>query len=294
LIPASKTSVAALAELHAPYSVVERISDFSVRIDQAAMLLSAAFMEANVTDFFRSKSPRTSKQAAVPAQWYSQIVETSLQRATEVRNALVHGWTPTGRAEHLAADAFRVLSSLSPAANELMRLYGIDRTGAFLQLAKQLEAIALQFELSADLLAEVEAKDGSRSSDERRFAELRGALLESAKGGLSLTDAAELLGVSRQAVHKRIKNGSVLGIMDGPTLVLPRAQFVDRNGKLEVVSGLPELLKLFGSAGEWSALQFLVGPDPNLAGKKPLDVLADGRVEDVLAAARAYLDIDGS
>lgn len=294
LIPLPKTSAEAAltAGFHASGSTVQRISEFSARIDQAALLMSAAFMEANVTDFPGARSSRPLRQTATSAQWYTQVVETCVQRAREVRNALVHRWTPTGRAEHLAADAFMVLSGLSPAANELVRLYEIDRTGAFSQLAKQLEASALQFELSAGLLAEVDAKDNSRSSD-AQFSELREALLKRAGGGLSLTEAASLLQVTRQAMHKRVKTGSVLGMMDGSTLVLPHAQFVNRNSKYEVISGLSGLLKLFETAGGWSALQFLVEPDPNLTGKTPLSILAEGRVEDVLSAARAYLDVSG-
>jgi hypothetical protein len=287
-----------------PISVVPRFSvlqmlDFCARIDQAAMLLSVAFMEANVTDFSLTRNPRSSKRSGPQAQWYIDVVETCMQRAREVQDALVHPWTPTGRAERLAADAFMLLSHLSPAAHELARLYGFDRAGALSQLARQLEAVARQIELSARLLAEVEAKDSASRSSETQFAELGDALLKQAGGKLTLTESARLLGVSRQALHKRIKTGSVLAMMakgatGSPILVLPHAQFVSLNGRYEVVPGLPDLLRLFENSGEWSALQFLVEPDPNLAGRKPLDVLVDGHVNDVLAAARAYLDIDGS
>jgi hypothetical protein len=281
------------------FSVLQQLLDFCARIDQAAMLLSVAFIEANVTDFPRARSTHSSKRSGAQAQWYIDVVEICMQRAREVQSALIHPWTPTGRAERLRADAFMLLSHLSPAAHELARLYEFDRTGALSQLARQLEAVARQIELSARLLAEVEAKDSASRSSETQFAELGDALLKQADGKLTLTESARLLGVSRQALHKRIKMGSVLAMMakgatGSPILVLPHAQFVSQNGRYEVVPGLPDLLRLFENSGEWSALQFLVEPDPNLAGKKPIDVLVDGHVNDVLAAARAYLDIDGS
>jgi hypothetical protein len=77
--------------------------------------------------------------------------------------------------------------------------------------------------------------------------------------------------------------------MHGAELVLPRVQFVEREGNFEFVSGLSEVLKLFGVAGGWSALQFLVDADPNLA-ETPIQALATGRIDDVVNAARAYLD----
>ena len=111
--------------------------------------------------------------------------------------------------------------------------------------------------------------------------------METAGGGLSLTEAAALLGVSRQAVHKRVKAGTVLAMMDGSELVLPRNQFTQAG----VVPGLGAVLRHFKVAGAWSALQFLVEPDSNLGGI-PLHALVAGRVEDVVHAAKAYLGIE--
>ena len=76
--------------------------------------------------------------------------------------------------------------------------------------------------------------------------------------------------------------------------MLPHCGTVSQNGRYEWCPDCRTCSGFFQNSGEWSALQFLVEPDPNLAGKKPLDVLVDGHVSDVLAAARAYLDIDGS
>jgi hypothetical protein len=271
-------------------SALHLISVFHSRIDLAAVLLSTAFAEAAVTDFRRVAARRAPRRQSGSAGWYAELMHTCVVRSREVRNALVHRWEPTPRAERLAVDAFVLLSELTPAGNELLRLYQTDRRKAFSELAKHLDLITHEFELSAKLLAEVEATDDlSQDSEEQRFAELRESLLEKAGGGLSLTQAADLLGVSRQALHKRIKAGSALGMMHGAELVLPRVQFVEREGNFEFVSGLSEVLKLFGVAGGWSALQFLVDADPNLA-ETPIQALATGRIDDVVNAARAYLD----
>jgi Bacterial regulatory protein, Fis family len=260
---------------------------FPSRIDSAAVLLSAAFAEAAVTDFprvIRRPAPRRLRGWG----WYTDLVHTSIIRSHEVRRALVHRWKPTARAERLALNAFTLLSELTPSANELFRLCQYDRPRAFVELAKQLEASTHQFELAAGLLAEVEAAEAPpRLSAENQFTQLREELLEKAGGRLSLTEAARLLGMSRQALHKRIKAGSVLGMMHGTKLVLPKGQFL--NGK--VLPGFSDVLKLFEVAGAWSALQFLVEPDPNV-GERPLEALAKDRVDDVLNAAKAYLDSD--
>ena len=73
--------------------------------------------------------------------------------------------------------------------------------------------------------------------------------------------------------------------------MLPRAQFIEHDGKYEVVPKLGDVLKIFNVAGLWSALQFLIEPDSNLA-DIPLRALIAGRTEAVVHAARAYLGDD--
>ena len=79
----------------------------------------------------------------------------------------------------------------------------------------------------------------------------------------------------------------------GAEIVLPRAQFMASEGKTRLLDGLSKVVTLFeaSNAGAWSALQFLIDPDPNL-GSAPLDVLREGRIEAVENAARAYLGVD--
>jgi hypothetical protein len=273
-------------------STLHLISAFQSRISRAAVLLSAAFAEGAVTDFKPVTTRRSIRGKTMSTTWYADVVGTCLDMSQKLRNALVHQWEPTGRAESLAADAFLLLSGLTPAASELLRLHRSDRRRAYAELAKHLDAITREFELSAELVADVEGTDDpTRLSEDRRFAELRDSLLEKSGGSLSLTEAANRLGVSRQALHKRIKTGSALGMMRGNELVLPCAQFRQRRGSFEILPGIPEVAKLFKVAGGWSALQFLVEADPNLA-KPPIQALTEGRVAEVVSAAKAYLDAD--
>ncbi|NEJ20368.1 hypothetical protein GR247_09320 [Rhizobium leguminosarum] len=103
-----------------------------------------------------------------------------------------------------------------------------------------------------------------------------------------------MLGTSRQALHKRVKLGSAFGLMHGSEIVLPKFQFVPIDNVTRLIEGLAKVTKLFddSGAGRWSMLQFLIDTDPNLA-DTPQRKLAEGRVEDVIRAAKAYLDMDG-
>ncbi|MCG5487190.1 MAG: hypothetical protein KK482_26535 [Sinorhizobium meliloti] len=267
---------------------------FNSRVHSAALLMGAAFHEASVSDFevpryYRSALQRSQKKRS----WYSHIVEDCLVRSKEVRQALLHNWTPTPRAERLAIDAFVMLSDLTPARTELLRLCRYDRRRAFSELAKHIDLAMHQFQLSADLLAEIESTSGQiEPTDEQRFADLSAALLERAGGGVSLTEGAKLLGSSRQALHKRVKLGSALGLMQGSELVLPKFQFVAEDGRTQLINGLAKVVKLFdeSGAGRWSALQFLIDSDPNLS-DTPCQVLAEGRVDEVVNSAKAYLGL---
>ena len=118
-------------------------------------------------------------------------------------------------------------------------------------------------------------------------------LLQRAGGGLSLTEAAKLLGTSRQALHKRVKTGSALGLMDSAELVLPKFQFIEEGNRTSILEGLGKIIKLFdgSKAGRWSALQFLLEQDPNLA-MAPVQALRTGEVQQVVNAATTYLDVD--
>lgn len=267
---------------------------FNYRIQSAALLMSAAFEEAAVHDFDFVKARSASRRPSTSRTWYSSIVHNVVDCSRQLRNALVHEWKPTPRSERLAIDAFVILSDLTPARNELLRLCRYDRPRAFLELARHVELAADQFRLSADLLAEVEgASRPQELPSEARFAETTRILLQRAGGGLSLTEAAKLLGTSRQALHKRVKTGSALGLMEGAELVLPKFQFVEEGDRTSILDGLAKVIKLFDTsrAGRWSALQFLLDQDPNLA-MPPVEALRTGEIERVAAAAAAYLDVD--
>lgn len=99
--------------------------------------------------------------------------------------------------------------------------------------------------------------------------------------------AVVLGGVSKQAVSQRVKAGRLLALRTGSgRLVYPLWQF-EGGG---VLPGLPEVLETAGYAPErpstgWVLASWLATEDPELGGA-PRELLAAGRLEPVLRAAR--------
>jgi len=154
-----------------------------------------------------------------------------------------------------------------------------------------------QYALAASLIGRLEAGEGGHASPELSasagFAAAREALLAAAGGAASLTEAAHALGVSRQNLHKRIHTGSALGMLLDNRIVVPKLQLVVTDGRTTIVGGIERVVRPFleAKAGAWSALQFLLDPDPNLS-RPPIDALRAGDVVGAEHAARVYLGLD--
>ena len=111
--------------------------------------------------------------------------------------------------------------------------------------------------------------------------------LEDAGGAYDLEQVRTLLrGISRQAIDKRVQEGSLLAV-PGPSnhRSYPTLQF-NRDGS--IVAGLREVREALPVESPWAVLNFLVNPDDRLEGRKPIDVLRSGNVGEVIEAARLY------
>ncbi len=118
-----------------------------------------------------------------------------------------------------------------------------------------------------------------------RGVERRRAMIEEAGGALSSTETAALLGITRQAVEKRLKAGSLLGLRVGSKTAVPSFQIA--NGGL--LPGLSKVLRTLSISDPWMRFNFFLTKDKRLNGKTPAELLRTGRSEQmVLAAARAY------
>lgn len=108
--------------------------------------------------------------------------------------------------------------------------------------------------------------------------------LKEAGGAFKPEEVQKLLnGISRQALEKRVKDGSLLAV-PGPSnrRRYPAIQFT-RDG---VVPGLKKVQEALPTRNPWAILNFLVRSDSRLGDRKPIDVLRNGDVDLVVSAAR--------
>jgi hypothetical protein len=109
--------------------------------------------------------------------------------------------------------------------------------------------------------------------------------LRKAGGAYDLEQVRTLMqGVSRQAVDKRVQEGSLLAV-PGPSnrRSYPTLQF---NPDGTIVEGLKAVCAALPTNNPWTILNFLTHPDGRLQGRKPIDVLKAGNVDLVVEAAR--------
>lgn len=109
--------------------------------------------------------------------------------------------------------------------------------------------------------------------------------LRQAGGAYDLDQVRTLLrGISRQAIDKRVQDGSLLAV-PGPSAhrSFPTLQF---NPDGTLVEGLKSVREALPTTNPWTVLNFLTQPESRLDGRKPIDLLKQGEVDLVVEAAR--------
>jgi hypothetical protein len=115
----------------------------------------------------------------------------------------------------------------------------------------------------------------------RRSFALRRQLLASTIG---TAEVNELLAAgSRQTVHDRLRAGTLLGILDQGKWRFPLWQF-DADGPNGVIDGLAQVLQAL-QVSNLAKARWLQKPHPVFGGSTPVELLRQGRLEDVLAEA---------
>lgn len=117
-----------------------------------------------------------------------------------------------------------------------------------------------------------------------RSVEVKERLLEGAGGGLTVKDAARVLGLSPQGVYYRLNVRSLLAVAtpSGARLI-PAFQFESP----EMTKRMGAVLPAFGDTDSWVVLSLLFTGAPALGGVRPVDALREGDTEAVVRAARA-------
>jgi hypothetical protein len=101
---------------------------------------------------------------------------------------------------------------------------------------------------------------------------------------LTLKEAADQLGISPQAVHKKLQTGKLFALKLKDELNIPGWQIKDG----ELLKGLPETLEALGEMTNLGRLIFFTSPNPVLDDRTPLEALRKGSVERVLDTAVGY------
>lgn len=139
----------------------------------------------------------------------------------------------------------------------------------------------------ARFLTDAASREGVRALDPLAAAFARGALLqeellEKAGGTWRVSEVAGHLNVSRQAVDKRRRRGSVLAVQVGDTYRYPLCQF-DESG---VIDGLPEVLRAMPTESGWTRLSLLFSETP--AHRTVLEAVRAGCREEALRTVRDW------
>jgi hypothetical protein len=212
-----------------------------------------------------SRSPRSlARKDATPAQGAKLGSRDTTNRTSRTRSAAVKD---LGVARALRARFNTVIERVIETADPAM----LERAVA---APTDLGAVARAISESATSLASVAELDPLAAAY-ARGAEQKAQLLKACGGTLSVNEVATLLGVSRQAIDKRRREGKLIAVPKGADFAYPAIQFEDG----AVVPGLQKLLAELESAS-WVALQFLMAPSEQLSGHSPLQVLKSGTEEE--------------
>lgn len=120
----------------------------------------------------------------------------------------------------------------------------------------------------------------------------RQQLADAEGGSFSSEDVARLLQISKTAVLKRLAAGRLLAWREERLQAarFPRWQF-DQHG--QVLAGLEDALEVLNQderLDAWARILFFLQEKPSLDGRRPVDLLRQGKLKDLLRAAQAYAE----
>jgi len=127
-----------------------------------------------------------------------------------------------------------------------------------------------------------EQREKAESANLRRAFQARESVVAHS---MSRADTAALLGLSEQAVTKKLDRGQMIGIKVKGQWAIPSWQ-LDPDSQEGILPGLTDLKAAF-PGGPVALSRWVVKPSPDLAGRAPRDAMASNRVGDVVRTAAA-------
>ncbi len=172
---------------------------------------------------------------------------------------------------HEVVDRLAEAADISTIEKVLSMADPFSGMGVAMQRAATAEAAAIRDPLAAARL---------------RGVDTRQRMIEDAGGLLRLSEAAERLGVTPQAVAGRRTRGTILAVpaANGEWLY-PVCQFAE----YDLVPGIDAFLRAFQEdVDPWTHLSVLLAESSRFGGKSALDLLKEGRKEDARTIAGTY------
>jgi hypothetical protein len=125
-----------------------------------------------------------------------------------------------------------------------------------------------------------------------RGLEIRQNLVEAEGGSCSSEDVARMLQISKTAVLKRLAAGRLLAWREERLQAarFPLWQFDDHGQVLNGLEGVLEILNRDARLDGWGKILFFLQEKPSLSGQRPLDLLRQGKLEEIMLAAEAYAE----
>jgi hypothetical protein len=137
---------------------------------------------------------------------------------------------------------------------------------------------------SPEMVRQMQASDPLANAFLRGI-EARTELIQNNGGVFSTEQVARYLDITPQAVTKRRHSRQLLGLtFRRRGCMYPAWQFIQSG----TVSGLHEVLMALAEHDEWMQNVFFVTPNTRIAEHQPLEYLRDGKVAEVLEAAREF------
>lgn len=134
-------------------------------------------------------------------------------------------------------------------------------------------------------MTESTARDRAHARGLEQIESLR-AEIDREGGTLHFQEVVARLPLSLMEIGQRTADHRLVcvpGPEDLPSVLYPAFQFTETG----VLDGIDALGAALEPAGHWSRLAWLLGPDHELGGDRPLDALRRGEVDRVMAAARS-------
>jgi len=103
-------------------------------------------------------------------------------------------------------------------------------------------------------------------------------------GSISSTRASQLLGISKQTALRRWRRHQVVGWKRGKAVRFPVWQFA--GGKM--LEGIEDVLRIIDSDDHWRLMLYFLSNRHSLGDRRPLDLLREGKVAEVIEHAKAY------